>query len=259
MNPRSRSHATLFIPLALCALLGARSLSAAEDWTEIEIDDGLAAWRTANPDVEHEWRSAGEVRLKPNDRKLLSMKSGEGVLLNGLKGRTPNLYTRLEHADVELHVEFCVPEGSNSGVYFMGHYEIQVLDSFGTPNDKLSFSDCGGIYQRYDEARGRGWEGHAPPVNASKAPGEWQSFDVVFRAPKFDSAGAKIANAMFVKVIHNGVTLHENVEVTGPTRAAAPGPERPRGSLMLQGDHGPVAYRNLRMRPLQPRADAADD
>ncbi|HLF95430.1 MAG TPA: family 16 glycoside hydrolase, partial [Planctomycetota bacterium] len=84
-----------------------------------------------------------------------------------------------------------------------------------------------------------------------KAAGEWQSFDVVFLAPRFDAAGKKTANARFVKVTHNGQVIHEEVEVTGPTRAGAWEDEKPLGPIMLQGDHGPVAFRNLRVRPLK--------
>jgi hypothetical protein len=150
----------------------------------------------------------------------------------------------MEHGDVLAHIEFMVPKGSNSGVYFMGRYEIQVLDSFGV--EQPQHSDCGGIYQRWDDNRDpKGYEGRPPRVNAARAPGEWQVFDVVFRAPRFDANGKKTANAMFVRVVHNGVVVHENEEVTGPTRAALFNDEKPKGPLMLQGDHGPVAYRNI--------------
>ena len=85
-------------------------------------------------------------------------------------------------------------------------------------------------------------------VNASKPPGEWQCFDVIYRAPRFDSAGHKTRNASFEKVSHNGTTVQENIELLGPTRVGLP--EQARGPLRLQGDHGPVAYRNLRVRPI---------
>ncbi len=139
------------------------------------------------------------------------------------------------------------PKGSNSGVYFQARYEIQILDSWGVEHPK--YGDCGGIYERWKD--NQGFEGRPPRVNASREPGEWQSFDVIFRAPRFDAAGGKIANARFVKVIHNGTVVHENVEVTGPTRASTFEDEKPLGPLMLQGDHGPVAYRNLRVKSVQ--------
>ena len=96
-----------------------------------------------------------------------------------------------------------VPKGSNSGVYFQGRYEIQVFDSYGVPAPK--YSDCGGIYRRWDPKRGKGnegFEGQPPRRNASKPPGQWQAFDVVFRAPRFDENGKKTANARFIKVVH---------------------------------------------------------
>jgi len=202
------------------------------------------AWREPTAD----WKIVSDTFLDPNDEKRLAWKPGTGVAVNGPKGITRHLFTKMEHGDIEAHIEFMVPKGSNSGVYFQGRYEIQVLDSWGVKKPK--FSDCGGIYQRWD--KGRGYEGRPPRVNASRKPGEWQSFDVIFRAPRFDAKGNKIANAMFVKVVHNGIVVHENEEVTGPTRAAAFNDEQPIGPLMFQGDHGPVAYRNIRVRSLNP-------
>ena len=200
----------------------------------------LDGWREPHG----EWAIVGEALMDPQDPQRLAVKPGKGVLYNGPKGRTSNLLSTAEHGDVIAHIEFMVPKGSNSGVYFQGRYEIQVLDSWGV--EKPAYSDCGGIYQRWGPQGG--YEGHPPRVNASRAPGEWQSFDVIFRAPRFDENGKKIENARFVKVVHNGVVVHENVEVTGPTRAATFEDEKPTGPLMLQGDHGPVAYRNIRLR-----------
>jgi hypothetical protein len=138
-------------------------------------------------------------------------------------------------------------QGSNSGAYFQGLYEIQILDSFG--KTALAYGDNGGVYARYIDGKSVG--GAPPRVNASKAPGEWQSFHVWFRAPRFDAAGKKIRNTRFEKVIHNGVTIHENVEVEGPTRASMSHAEAPLGPLMLQGDHGPVAFRRIEITPLK--------
>jgi hypothetical protein len=121
-----------------------------------------------------------------------------------------------------------------------------VLDRWGVENPK--HGDCGGIYERWKE--GKGFAGSPPKLNASRKPGEWQIFDVIFKAPRFDKDGNKTANAVFVEVRHNGKLVHENQEVTGPTRAAGFNDEKPTGPLMFQGDHGPVAYRKLRIRPL---------
>ena len=196
-----------------------------------------------------EWKIVGEVKLDPADDRRFVTAAGVGVAVNGPAGRTRNLLSKHQHGDVEAHIEFVVPKGSNSGVYFQGRYEVQILDSWGVEHPK--YGDCGGIYQRWEN--GRGFEGHPPRVNASRPPGQWQSFDCIFRAPRFDAKGKKVANAKFVKVVHNGTLVHENVEVTGPTRAAAFQDEKPTGPLMLQGDHGPVAYRNVWLRPLEPQ------
>jgi hypothetical protein len=195
-----------------------------------------------------QWEIVGGVKTDPGDPSRFVTSPGAGVAVNGPTGRTRNLLSKCEHGDVELHVEFMVPKGSNSGVYLQGRYEIQILDSWGV--EKPKYGDCGGIYQRWED--GKGFEGHPPRVNASRPPGQWQTFDCVFLAPRFDADGKKTGDAKFVKVVHNGVVVHENVEVTGPTRAAAFSDERPAGPLMLQGDHGPVAYRNVWFRPLKP-------
>lgn len=221
---------------------GARAADPPGERVEL-IGKDLSRWRGDTG----QWAIVGEAGLDGADPKKLATKPGQGVLVNGPAGRTHNLLSKIEHGDCEAHIEFMVPRGSNSGVYFQGRYEIQVLDSFGVKDP--TFGDCGGIYQRW--ANNRGFEGRAPDKNASKAPGQWQTFDVVFRAPRFDAQGKKTANARFVRVVHNGVVVHENVEVTGPTRAATYNDEKPTGPLMLQGDHGPVAYRNIWIKPVK--------
>lgn len=148
-----------------------------------------------------------------------------------------DLYTAEKFGDGRYEVEFMVPKGSNSGVYLMGEYEVQVLDSFGKPGDKLTQGDLGALYSAA-----------APKVNAAKKPGEWQSLVIDFQAPRFVD-GKKTANAKFVKVTLNGTVLHENVEMKGPTPGGLTGKEASTGPLMFQGDHGPVAYRNIRITP----------
>lgn len=206
------------------------------------VGKDLSTWRADTAG----WTIVGDVEMDPADNRRLAAKPGTGVLVNGKTGRTRNLLSKHQHGDVQAHVEFMVPAGSNSGVYFQGRYEIQILDSWGVKTAK--YGDCGGVYRR--SGSGPEHEGYPPRVNASRPPGQWQTFDVVFRAPRFDGKGKKIANARFVKVVHNGKVVHQNVEVTGPTVAATFQDEKPLGPLMLQGDHGPVAYRNVRLRPI---------
>ena len=228
--------------MVTCLVLFGGTMAAAADDIELLEGEDFSAWRQPVGD----WLIVGNVFARPQDEEHLAWKPGSGIAVNGEKGETEHLVTKVEHGDVEAHIEFMVPKGSNSGVYFQGRYEIQVLDSWGVKEPK--FSDCGGIYQRWTD--GKGFEGRPPRVNASKKPGEWQTFDVIFRAPRFDDNGKKIANAKFVKVVHNGIVIHENEELTGPTRAPIFDDEKPLGPLMLQGDHGPVAYRNIRLRTL---------
>lgn len=211
------------------------------DWTNL-IQEGMNGWRSDHGT----WMNAGDAVAAADGTKHLSTKAGNGVLVNGPDGNTVNLLSSREHGDIEAHIEFMVPSNSNSGIYFQGRYEIQILDSWGV--EKPDHGDCGGIYQRWKDEKG--FEGHPPRENASRKPGEWQSFDVVFHAPRFDANGKKIRNARFVSVVHNGILIHENVELTGPTRAASFEDEQPLGPLMIQGDHGPVAIRNLKIRDI---------
>jgi hypothetical protein len=229
--------------LFLSLLSGAIILRAADSSTLFN-GENLSGWTRPSG----EWIAAKAVAVEASNPKLFKIEEGQGVLVNGAKGKTSNLVTGMNHADCEAHIEFCVPKDSNSGVYFMGRYEVQVLDSFG--KTKLQYGDCGGIYKSCSNPKPDS-EGTPPRVNASKQPGEWQTFDVVFRAPRFDSAGKKIENAKFIKVVHNGAVIHENVESPRPTCAALFLDEKAEGPLMLQGDHGPVAYRNLSLKKIQ--------
>jgi hypothetical protein len=219
-----------------------------EVWNEIFNGRNLDGWASRTP--QHEWRVAGGVRLNEADPHLFNIEPCLGVMVNGDAGRTADIHTTFDHGSCELHIEFCVAAKSNSGVYLMGQYEIQVLDSWGTPDSELAYHSNGAIYGRWIEETQTSYDGIPPRTNASRPPGDWQEFDVLFRAPRFDAEGRKIANARFERLAHNGVVIHENVACTGPTRGAWSEIDIPRGPLRLQGDHGPVAYRNLRMRTL---------
>ena len=258
MQHSGSSHSfTQLVALVACLLLLPLSAQAEKkkpssggDGKSITLFGGaedMDGWQGKGGAKIGDWRVAQSVGLDAKDEGKFAIQEGQGIFLNGDKGRTVNLFSKAEHGDIEAHIEFCVPKGSNSGIYFQGRYEIQVLDSWGVK--KLKYGDCGGIYQRGPRKdKGADYPGKAPRVNASKAPGQWQSFDIVFRAPRFDKAGKKTADARFIKVVHNGQVIHEDEPVNGPTRAAAFNNEKPAGPLMLQGDHGPVAYRNLKIR-----------
>ncbi len=193
------------------------------------------------------WKIAGSVSGNYSETAFHTGK-GTGILFNdvGKDIRGKNIFTKIEHSDIFLSLDFLVPKESNSGIYFEGRYEVQLLDSWMVTAPKSL--DCGGIYERWDDAQpegSKGYEGHPPLTNATFAPNTWQHLEVEFRAPRFDSKGKKISPARFVKVALNGVVIHENVVVFGPTRAAAYTDEKASGPLMIQGDHGPVAFRNI--------------
>jgi hypothetical protein len=130
-----------------------------------------------------------------------------------------------------------IPKNSNSGVKMMGIYEIQILDSYG--KEKPDSGDCGAVYKE-----------SAPKVNACKAPGEWQKLVIDFRAPRFDSLGKKIMDAKFVKVLLNGQIVQENVKIAHGTNVSRDAKEQASAPIMLQGDHEPVAFRHIRISPL---------
>jgi hypothetical protein len=94
--------------------------------------------------------------------------------------------------------------------------------------------------------------GIVPRVRAERPAGQWQSYHYWFQAPRFDASGKKVAPAKFLRIVFNGQVIHENVERLGPTVAAMKIPEAAENPLMLQGDHGSVAYRNIYVRPLRP-------
>jgi hypothetical protein len=161
-----------------------------------------------------------------------------------------DLITKEAFGSCQLHLEFREPaevKGNgqargNSGVYIMGKYEIQVLDSYNNPT--YSNGQAGAVYKQ-----------HVPLVNASRKPGEWQSYDIVFTAPQFKENGDLLSPAR-VTVIHNGVLIQNNVTILGPTDwVTKPKYEKHASKLplMLQ-DHGddgnPISYRNIWIRNL---------
>lgn len=167
----------------------------------------------------------------------------DGVLRTG-KGM---LETKRRFTDVQLHVEFATPSEvkgdsqgrGNSGVFLLGRFEIQVLDSYNN--------------RTYPDGQAAAMYGQHPPmVNASRPPGEWQTYDIAFTAPRFSTDGTLDTPAI-VTVFHNGVLVHHRAEFWGPTRHRSLLPYTPdmaSGPIALQ-DHGnPVRYRNIWIRPL---------
>ena len=154
--------------------------------------------------------------------------------------------TKEAFGDIQLHIEWATPAEvtgasqarGNSGVMFMEKYEIQVLDSY----DNISYADgqAGSIYGQYP-----------PLVNASRKPGRWQAYDIIFEAPRFE--GDKLVKPAFVTVFHNGVLLHHRQEMMGPMRHRVLSeyvPHEAELPLLLQAHGGPIRYRNIWVRRL---------
>jgi len=226
-------------------------------WGEM-IHNGIAGWIARERDSdrrwvaapEHTWMGAAEVELDPADDHCLWAKRGSGNLASSGDGMTADLFSRAELGSCELYLEFMIPLESSSGVYLLGQYEIEIADTSELADDELTYRSCGGIQARWNAETRTAYDGHAPLTNAARPAGEWQTLEVVFRAPRFDGSGRKVANARFERIALNEVLIHENVECTGPTRGAWSDVDLPRGPLRLQGDHGPVAYRDIRMRTI---------
>ncbi len=144
---------SLIFAAVLAVVMAGQCLLAGEangEGQKLVICDGtnLDGWRQPTG----QWLVAESVHTKADNPRVFAIEQGQGVLVNGETGKTSNLLSKHEHGDVKLHVEFCLPRGSNSGVYLMGRYEIQVYDSWGVEQPK--YIDCGGIYQRWKDGQG---------------------------------------------------------------------------------------------------------
>ncbi|HET6557889.1 MAG TPA: DUF1080 domain-containing protein [Prolixibacteraceae bacterium] len=162
---------------------------------------------------------------------------------------TPNIQTKEKFGDCQLHIEWKTPrkdvkagkkgqECGNSGIYMMGKYELQVLNSFENTTN-------------YDQQAGAVYRQHTPLVNASLAPGKWQVYDIIFTAPRFNPDGSKATPGYFT-VFHNGVLIQNHVEIKGASWAGnektpITDPELP---LMLQNHQNEVSFRNIWIRRL---------
>ena len=234
-----------------CSLLIAApwlAFAAESAWRDLLAGKPSEVWKTKTDD----WSQVETLKVDDKSPRKLAFAGKGGIWVNGEKGRAADLVTRDSFTDVELTMDFLIPKGSNSGVKFHAVYEIQIHDTFGSKD--LSGDTCGGIYPRaelkpkYHHID----QGIAPKVNACKPPGEWQTLQVIFLSPRIDKVGKKTANAKVVRATLNGQLIHENQELLTPTGNNWSKKELPAGPLMLQGDHGPVAFRNVRVREYKP-------
>lgn len=207
------------VVLAVCLIAGVSSAAERAGWLKPFDGRSLKGWTLRNPEGRQSWSAAGEVLRN----EVLPDKPGT------------DLCTVEKFGDCELHIEFKVLRGGNSGVYLQGRYEIQVADSF---KQRVGTGMCGAIYGKIVSS-----------VNACKPAGEWQTYGVVFRQARVDKAGQVLQKAR-ITVVHNGKKIIDNKEIDGVTGGAIDNKEGTPGPLMLQGDHSSVDYRNIRIRPL---------
>lgn len=239
-----RSLAALALVCSSFPLLAADK----DGWTELLVAGKDTPWKK----VDAGWNFAKDVALDTEKPTKLKP-SGEGaVWVNGEKGRVADLITKQSYKDVEVHVEFLLGKNSNSGIKFHAVYEIQFRDT-AAKKGELTGDDCGGIYPRAEDkpAYHHIDKGIGPKVNAAKPAGEWQTLEVTFRSPRLDDKGERKEKAKVVKATLNGQVIHENVELETPTGSNWKKKEVATGPFMLQSDHGPVAFRNVKIREVK--------
>jgi len=231
---KANSLWSLTAGVALLTLASGQT-SQAGDATSLFNGKDITGWKiVGKKGAESQWKF-GKAALDPNDPAKLVVTGPGTELISPEKG--VNLSSEASFGDCRVETEFMVAKDSNSGVKLENIYEIQIFDSYG--KEKAGNQDSGAVY---DET--------APLVNAALKPGEWQTLLIEFRAPRFDAAGTKTANAKFVKVVLNGQVVQENVEIAHGTNVSRKAKEHPTGPIYLQGDHGPVAFRNFKVTPL---------
>lgn len=202
-----------------------------DNWQTREEKKGENKWAVGIPSIKDESQKTLDIADAGKPR-------GNAMINNVAEhGESWDIASKDKFGDCRIELDVMVPKGANSGIYVMGEYEVQVLDSYG--KEEIGTGDMGAIY-------GAG----AAKVNASKKPGEWQKYSIRWKAPKFNDKGEKIANAKFLVVKLNGKVVQKNVEMKGPTPGGLTGKEAATGPLMFQGNHGPVAFKNIRVFPL---------
>ena len=207
------------------------------------------------------WKTVSSVYSafsRDHSQHKIEYVAGSGILVNDNdKDHNSPLLSVMEHQDIDLEFEFMVPAGSNSGIYLQGRYEVQIFDSWGKKS--ADFTDLGGIYRNWESDPKTAYAGKAPLLNAARPSGIWQKMFISFKGPRFDETGKKISNAIFKKVLINGQLVHDNVEVPQPTGGPIVNNEVAKGPLMIQGDHGPVAFKNIRCRTFEDKVVSVEN
>ncbi len=233
----------------LCMILSVLTTGCGKDDGSVFNGEDLTGWQVRGDRQKSRW-TVGRATVEPANPRVFTVVEGKGQLINvGLHNNfSRDIYTEEAFGDCRVELEAMIPLESKSGVFLMGRYEVQIADSYGS-EDISRYDTMGAIFALA-----------APKVNAATAPGTWQKFVIDFKAPRFDESGKKTANAVFVQVRLNGKIIHENVEVDAPTGHkddVLRMEEEPTGPLMLQGKHGSVAFRNIKVNPLPLPANGA--
>lgn len=210
---------------------GFSSAKKSEDPIQFSLDD-LSLFNSPSKS----WQIVGNVNSDLTKEQTLFPAKGTGVLLNQPSKKVPgeDLFTNIEFGDIDLELDYLMPRKGNSGVYLQGRYEVQLADSWDATI--INSGTNGGIYDLTP-----------PRKNVSKAPGLWQKLKLSFQAPRFDGNGHKVENARLLRVELNGVLIQENVELFKPTPGAIRDDEVAKAPLRIQGDHGAVAFRNIKV------------
>ncbi|MBI1372343.1 MAG: DUF1080 domain-containing protein [Phycisphaera sp.] len=215
----------------------ARPADAAPVVIEPFNDKDLTGWAFDDTARPSNW-VVGAASIDPDHRTQLKVEPGGTDLINP-DGQACNPYTKQKFGDHRIELEVMLAVGSNSGIFVHGDYEVQVLDTLPADINHPTDMDHGAIARIA-----------APKIFTQKKPGEWQKYVIEFRAPRFDAAGKKTENARFIRIELNGQLIHENVEAPDTTLGGLTGEEHPTGPLYLQGNEGPVAFRNIKVTPL---------
>ena len=223
-------------------------------WIALLNGENMEGWEYVPNSGEGGWTATPAVIWNESDESAPlkgAYVSGDRIVntIEAPKKVSSDLVSTRKFGDMEIYLEFLVSARSNSGVYVHGLYEVQVLSSHGKESLPPTHI-CGSIYDYDKQVDGKWVGGVAPLVRAERPAGQWQSFHIHFQAPRFDNEGIKISNAKFIRVLHNGILIQENVERKAMTRAGMKIAEASENPIMLQGNHGPIAYRNIYIRPL---------
>ena len=219
-----------YLLTGLVAILSCGLAVAQDDgWVDLFNGQDLTGWKLVNPDGKASWTAV------------------DGILTNTSthEATGTDLMTERTFTDFELHVEFRVPPGGNSGVYLQGRYEVQIADT--ASEQKPTMGHCGGIWATAD-----------PLKQAAKPAGEWQAYDIVFVAARSDRDGNVTAPAQ-ATIFLNGELVQDKVECPQATGGHVDDRVNRPGPLMLQGNHSSIEYRNIRYTPLKVEWAPEDD